>query len=63
MHSAFFFSPFVATPRHIDYERVLEDLSGIDGVMHAHSLHIWSLTTNKITLSAHLVLGMAFLPS
>ncbi|KAL5509429.1 hypothetical protein EMCRGX_G004802 [Ephydatia muelleri] len=45
-----------ATPRHIDYEGVLKDLSGIDGVQHAHSLHIWSLTTNKITLSAHLVL-------
>ena len=47
----------LATPRHIDYEGVLEDLSAIDGVKHAHSLHIWSLTTNKITLSAHLVLG------
>ena len=34
-----------------------EDLEEIDGVKQAHSLHIWSLTLDKIALAAHLVLG------
>ena len=45
------------TPKHINYEAVKEDLEEIDGVKQAHSLHIWSLTLNKIALAAHLVLG------
>ena len=46
-----------AAPKNIKYEAVKEDLGKIDGVKQAHSLHIWSLTLNKIALSAHLVLG------
>ena len=45
------------TPKHINFEEVKEDLEKIDGVKQAHSLHIWSLTLNKIALAAHLVLG------
>ena len=45
------------TPNHINFEAVKEDLEEIDGVKQAHSLHIWSLTLNKIALAAHLVLG------
>eukprot|EP00731_Ephydatia_muelleri_P013406 Em0007g716a len=43
-----------ATPRHIQYDHVLQDLQLIPGVRHAHSLHIWSLTTNRPAVSAHL---------
>ena len=46
-----------AAPKNIKYEAVKEDLGKIDGVKQAHSLHIWSLTLNKIALAAHLVIG------
>ncbi len=42
------------TPSHIDYEDVKADLEEIHGVKQAHSLHIWSLTTTRTALSAHL---------
>ena len=45
------------TPKHIDYEAVKADLVDIDGVKHAHSLQIWSLTLNKTALAVHLALG------
>ncbi len=48
---------FTGTPKHIDYEGVREALQELEGVKHAHSLHIWSLTLNKTALSAHLALG------
>lgn len=44
------------TPKHIDYEAVKADLVDIDGVKHAHSLQIWSLTLNKTALAVHLAL-------
>ena len=46
-----------AAPKNIEYEAVKEDFGKIDGVKQAHSLHIWSLTLDKIALAAHLVLG------
>ena len=42
------------TPTHVDYEDVKADLQKIPGVKHAHSLHIWSLTTTRTALAAHL---------
>ena len=48
---------FPGTPNHINFEEVKEDLEEIDGVKQAHSLHIWSLTLDKVALAAHLVLG------
>lgn len=33
-------------------------LEGIQGVIAAHSLHIWSLTVNKAALAVHLAVGM-----
>ena len=44
------------TPKHLDYEEVKGDLTSVQGVKQAHSLHIWSLTLNRTALSAHLVL-------
>jgi len=44
------------TPKHINYEAVKVELEKVRGVKQAHSLHIWSLTLNKIALAAHLVL-------
>ena len=45
------------TPKHINYEAVKADLAGIEGVKHAHSLQIWSLTLNRTALAVHLALG------
>ncbi|XP_064396807.1 probable proton-coupled zinc antiporter SLC30A4 [Halichondria panicea] len=44
------------TPSHIDYEDVKADLQEIAGVKQAHSLHIWSLTTTRTALAAHLAM-------
>ena len=48
---------FIGTPRHINYEAVLQDLNAVDGVKLAHNLHIWSLTMSKTAAAAHLALG------
>ena len=44
-------------PRHIDTEAVEKDLRGVSNVRHAHSIHIWSLTTSKAALAAHLAIS------
>lgn len=43
-----------AVPGHIDIEAVARDLAGIAGVAEVHDLHIWTLSSGKIALSAHL---------
>ncbi|XP_077996580.1 proton-coupled zinc antiporter SLC30A2-like [Glandiceps talaboti] len=41
-------------PKDINYDSVKKDLLLIQGVKMAHSLHIWSLTTNRPALAVHL---------
>ena len=36
-------------------------LESIEGVIAAHSLHIWSLTVNKAALAVHLAIGACML--
>lgn len=43
-----------AVPNHIDLEDVGGTLSGIANVVSVHDLHIWSLSSGTIALSAHL---------
>lgn len=43
-----------AVPEHIDIEAVARDLAEIAGVAEVHDLHIWTLSSGKIALSAHL---------
>lgn len=43
-----------AVPGHIDIEAVARDLAAIAGVVEVHDLHIWTLSSGKIALSAHL---------
>lgn len=43
-------------PLHIDYERVGKAMAGVDSVVSVHDLHIWTLASGKIALSAHVVL-------
>jgi cobalt-zinc-cadmium efflux system protein len=53
-------------PAGIDPARVAEHLRGMEGVSAVHDLHIWSISTKDVALTAHLVLpgghpGDAFL--
>lgn len=41
-------------PEHIDHDDVYEALKTMEGVEAVHDLHIWSLSVNVISLSAHL---------
>ncbi|HEX7057348.1 MAG TPA: cation diffusion facilitator family transporter [Bacilli bacterium] len=44
-----------ATPAHIEFSAVSESLLAIPNVKGVHDLHIWSLTSNRNALSAHVV--------
>lgn len=43
-----------SVPAHISFAEVSVDLAGIDGVASVHDLHIWTLSSGQIALSAHL---------
>ena len=44
-----------STPEHMDPAQVKQDLQNIPTVTEAHDLHIWSVSSGKFALSAHLV--------
>ncbi|XP_020611499.1 zinc transporter 2-like [Orbicella faveolata] len=48
------------TPKDIKYNNVKVSLESIEGVVAAHSLHIWSLTVNKAALSVHLAIEQGY---
>eukprot|EP00755_Sulcionema_specki_P005686 Sspe_Gene.33449::Locus_16329_Transcript_1_1_Confidence_1.000_Length_1466::g.33449::m.33449/K14689/SLC30A2, ZNT2; solute carrier family 30 (zinc transporter), member 2 len=41
-------------PAGVNYEKVLAGLEALPGVEEVHDLHIWSLTTDQLSLSVHL---------
>jgi cobalt-zinc-cadmium efflux system protein len=43
-----------SVPEHISLEAVGADLAAIEGVASVHDLHIWTLSSGQIALSAHL---------
>lgn len=43
-------------PAHIDFESVSESLSKVNGVLHIHDLHIWTLPSGSVALSAHVAI-------
>jgi len=45
------------TPEDIDPERLVADVRRVDGVLGVHDLHVWSITRNLRTLSAHILVG------
>jgi cobalt-zinc-cadmium efflux system protein len=45
-----------AVPAGIDPANVRALLSAQPGVSHVHDLHIWSMSTNEVALTAHLVI-------
>lgn len=44
-------------PEHIDLDEIAQGLAGIPGVLSVHDLHVWSLSSGQVALSAHLDLG------
>jgi cobalt-zinc-cadmium efflux system protein len=44
-----------AVPSHIDLEKVGQTMAGCDGVRSVHDLHIWTLSSGRVALSAHVV--------
>ncbi|MBX9927993.1 MAG: cation diffusion facilitator family transporter [Gemmatimonadaceae bacterium] len=44
-----------ATPRHISVPELREALAAITGVTEVHDLHVWTLTSGVVALSAHVV--------
>lgn len=43
-----------STPSGIDSERVRDSLAAVGGVCAVHDLHIWSITSGNVSLSAHI---------
>ncbi len=44
-----------STPAHIDLDEVARALGGLSGVVGVHDLHVWSLSSGRFAMSAHLV--------
>src|SRR4029077_19514275 len=44
-----------AVPPHVDVERLERALAAVQGVEEVHDLHVWTLTTGRYALSAHVV--------
>lgn len=44
------------TPSHIDVHKVEEAIHGVDGVRAVHDLHIWTITSGRHSLTAHVVI-------
>ena len=42
-----------SAPSHIDMQTILDDLAGIDGLEEVHDVHVWTLTSGFVALSAH----------
>lgn len=51
-----------AVPNHIDPEAVESYLAGLPNVQGVHDLHIWSMSTTEVALTAHLVAPWAACP-
>ena len=46
---------FDGVPREVDLPAVRSRLLGLEGVLALHDLHVWALSTSKVSLTAHLV--------
>src|SRR5688572_4797914 len=44
-----------ATPRDIDTTKLVQDVMQVEGVLGIHDIHVWSLTRNLRTMSAHVL--------
>ncbi len=44
-----------STPRDLDMDAMVEEIKHVDGVLGVHDLHVWSLTQELRTMSAHIL--------
>lgn len=44
-----------ATPRDVDMKKMVREIKELDGVLGVHDLHVWSITQNMRTMSAHIL--------
>jgi cobalt-zinc-cadmium efflux system protein len=44
-----------ATPRDVDAGKLVQDVMQVKGVLGVHDLHVWSITQNMRTMSAHIL--------
>src|SRR5215213_1636141 len=45
----------ISTARDVDVKKMVTDITKLDGVLGVHDLHVWSLTQNLRTMSAHIL--------
>jgi cobalt-zinc-cadmium efflux system protein len=43
------------TPSHLDIEAIRAALAAIDGVVDVHDLHVWTITSGFVSMSAHVI--------
>jgi cobalt-zinc-cadmium efflux system protein len=46
-----------AAPRHVDVEELGAEVCKLDGVVAVHDLHVWTVTSGFVALSAHVVVA------
>lgn len=44
-----------STPRDVDLKKMVSEINEVDGVLGVHDLHVWSLTQNLRSMSAHIL--------
>ena len=44
-------------PGHIDVDEVRDTIRGVPGVLSVHDLHVWTITSGMVALSAHVVVS------
>lgn len=44
-----------SAPGHLDVDEVRDAILGVDGVCEVHDLHVWTITSGFVALSAHVV--------
>jgi cobalt-zinc-cadmium efflux system protein len=44
-----------STPSHIDLKKVFDALHEVPGVQSVHDLHVWTLTSGVVAMSAHVL--------
>lgn len=42
-----------SAPSHVDMQGILSDLAGVEGLEEVHDVHVWTLTSGFVALSAH----------
>ena len=46
-----------STPRDVDLKKMVGEINAVEGVLGVHDLHVWSLTQNLRSMSAHILTG------